>query len=88
MNPKAIDELFQNWESDRADELQESLNKVRGAVQQFPLVPALKKIISHYADDAEWNRLRPPLVELAEADGNKLIADLDALGFEMQGIRG
>ena len=88
VNPKAIDGLFQNWQADDADSMQSSLNDVRGAVQQFPLVPALKKIISHYAGDAEWNRLRPPLVELAEADGDKLIAELDAVGFEMQGIRG
>jgi 4-hydroxy-tetrahydrodipicolinate synthase len=51
-------------------------------------VPALKTILSHYASDPEWNRLRPPLVELAAADGAKLIAELDAIGFEMQGIRG
>ena len=88
VNPKPIDHLFQNWQADDADSAQGSLNDVRGAVQQFPLVPALKKIISHYAGDPEWNRLRPPLVELAEADGDKLIADLDAVGFEMQGIRG
>ena len=88
VNPKAIDHLFQNWQTDDADSAQASLNEVRGAVQQFPLVPALKKIISHYAGDPEWNRLRPPLVELAEADGDKLMADLDAVGFEMQGLRG
>ncbi len=88
VNPKAIDGLFQNWQADNADEQQSSLNSVREAVQQFPLVPALKKIISHYASDPEWNRLRPPLVELAEADGDQLIADLDAVGFEMHGIRG
>ncbi|GMR23674.1 MAG: dihydrodipicolinate synthase family protein [Acidobacteriota bacterium] len=88
VNPEAIDRLFQNWQSDDADSLQSSLNEVRGTVQQFPLVPALKKIISHYASDPEWNRLRPPLVELADADGDKLMAELDALGFEMQGLRG
>lgn len=88
VNPKAIDGLFQKWETDEAEGLQAALNQVRGAVQQFTLVPALKKIISHYAEDPEWNRLRPPLVELTEEDGDKLIADLDAVGFEMQGIRG
>lgn len=84
VNPKAIDRLFQNWQAGDADSIQESLNEVRTAVQQFPLVPALKKIISHYAADPEWSRLRPPLVELSEADGTKLIADIEAIGFEMQ----
>lgn len=88
VNGKAIDHLFQSWQSDDADSFQASLDEVRGVVQRYPLVPALKKIISHYAGDPDWNRLRPPLVELDEADGNKLIAALDALGFAMRGLGG
>ena len=87
INPAAIDGLFQKWQTDEADALQESLNQVRMTVQQFPLVPALKTIISHYASDSEWNRLRPPLVELDEGQGEKLIAELQAIGFEMPGPR-
>jgi 4-hydroxy-tetrahydrodipicolinate synthase len=88
VNPEAIDRLFRTWRSDDAETLQASLNDVRLAVQQFPLVPALKKIVSHYAADPEWNRLRPPLVELPDADGKKLIFDLDGIGFQMPGLRG
>ncbi len=86
VNPEAIDRLFQGWQTEDAEALQASLNDVRLAVQPFPLVPALKKIVSHYASDPEWNRLRPPLVELDEAEGKKLISDLEKLGFEMPGL--
>lgn len=86
VNPAAIDSLFQRWQSDEAESIQASLDRVRMAVQQYTLVPALKKIISHYAADREWNRLRPPLVELSKADGEKLIADLTAVGFDMPGL--
>jgi 4-hydroxy-tetrahydrodipicolinate synthase len=86
VNPAAIDRLFQRWQSDEAAKLQESLDAVRKAVQQFPLVPALKKILSHYANDEEWNRLRPPLVELDAPSGKKLVGDLDAAGFAMPGL--
>ena len=86
VNPAAIDRLFRNWRSGEAEAIQASLNDVRLAVQQFPLVPALKKIVSHFASDPEWNRLRPPLVELAESDGRKLISDLEKLRFEMPGL--
>jgi 4-hydroxy-tetrahydrodipicolinate synthase len=85
VNPKAIDQLFQRWREDDAESIQTSLNAVRLAVQQYPLVPALKRIVSHYAHDLEWNRLRPPLVELGEAEGTKLIRDLAGLGFSMPG---
>jgi 4-hydroxy-tetrahydrodipicolinate synthase len=88
VNPGGIDRLFRNWRSDEADAIQASLNDVRLAVQQFPLVPALKRVVSHYATDPEWNRLRPPLVELAEGEGKKLISDLDNLGFGMPGLLG
>jgi 4-hydroxy-tetrahydrodipicolinate synthase len=88
VNPGGIDRLFRNWRSDEADAIQASLNDVRLAVQQFPLVPALKRIVSHYATDPEWNRLRPPLVELAEGEGKKLISDLENLGFGMPGLLG
>jgi 4-hydroxy-tetrahydrodipicolinate synthase len=86
VNPAAIDRLFQRWREHDAEAIQTSLNDVRLAVQQFTLVPALKKIVSHYAFDPEWNRLRPPLVELSEADGKKLISDLEKLRFEMPGL--
>jgi 4-hydroxy-tetrahydrodipicolinate synthase len=86
VNPAGIDRLFRSWRSEDAEAIQASLNDVRLAVQQFPLVPALKKIVSHYSADPEWNRLRPPLVELPKADGRKLIGDLDRLGFEMPGL--
>ena len=88
VNPNAIDGLFQGWRSDEADAMQASLDQVRATVQQFTLVPALKRVIAHYGSDPEWNRLRPPLVELSEEDGSKLVADLEAIGFEMPGLGG
>jgi 4-hydroxy-tetrahydrodipicolinate synthase len=87
INPMAIDRLCQNWQSDEADSIQRSLDEVRGIVQQYTLIPALKKILSHYTADPEWNRLRPPLVELSKEEGDNLIADLTATGFEMPDIR-
>ena len=50
------------------------------------MIPALKATIAHYADDPDWKRLRPPLVELTAAEEKKLIAGLEADGFEMPGI--
>jgi 4-hydroxy-tetrahydrodipicolinate synthase len=86
VNPAAIGRLFQNWRSGEAEAIQASLNDVRLAVQQFPLVPALKRIVSHFASDPEWNRLRPPLTELSESDGRKLISDLEKVRFDMPGL--
>ncbi len=86
VNPAGIVKLFNNWRSADADSRQHDLNAVRETVQQFPLISAMKKMISHYGGDDHWNRVRPPLVELGQADAEKLIRNLDALDFEMPGL--
>jgi len=85
VNPKAIDHLFQSWEAADADALQDGVNTIRHIVQQFTLVPALKTIVAHYGSDPEWNRLRPPLVELGGDDAARLIAELDKVGYTLEG---
>ncbi len=86
INPAAIVDLFLGYQGNEAESLQASVNKVRAVVEQFPFVPALKKTISHYATAPQWNRLRPPLVELSERDENQLVTALESLGFEMKGL--
>lgn len=86
INPAAIVDLYQGWRSAPADELQAQLDAIRQTMQQYPLLPALKTVIAHYADDPEWDRVRPPLVELTAEQGASLIAELDALGFAMPGV--
>ena len=86
INPSGIVSLFNSWDADNADDLQGALNAVRESVQQFNLIAAMKKMISHYASDPSWNRVRPPLVELNEEQNNKLISDLETLDFEMPGL--
>lgn len=86
INPTAIVELYEHWRTAPASEMQAKLDAIRQTMQQYPLLPALKTVIAHYANDPEWNRLRPPLVELDDASGAELLARLDVLGFSMPGI--
>jgi 4-hydroxy-tetrahydrodipicolinate synthase len=51
------------------------------------MIPALKATIAHYADDAEWETVRPPLVELTREQRAKLVSELAAAGFDMPGIK-
>ncbi len=66
--------------------MQRGLDAVRAAFQKYPMIPALKQAVAHWAKDPEWARLRPPLVELTGAQAAALIADLGQLGFSMQGL--
>jgi 4-hydroxy-tetrahydrodipicolinate synthase len=88
VNAAAIDRLFRGWRSPEADRLQEEVNGVRAAVERVPVIPGLKELVAHHAGDPAWRTVRPPLVELAPAQRDALVAELRGLGFTMAGLPG
>jgi 4-hydroxy-tetrahydrodipicolinate synthase len=88
VNPAAIDRLYREWQSADADRQQEALNAVRKAVGQYVMIPGLKQVIAHYANDSAWGTVRPPLTELTAVQAQQVIAALTQLSFNMPGIRG
>ena len=86
VNPAAIDHLFQHWQDDNADELQQGLDKVRDAVMAYPMIPALKATVAEFSGDDHWRVVRPPLMNLAEDQSAELAATLRGQGFEMPGL--
>jgi 4-hydroxy-tetrahydrodipicolinate synthase len=69
---------------------QAQLNVVREifSSQKFPsIIAAIKQAIAIYANDAEWARVRPPLVELTSEQSRSLAAQLQAIGFTIEGIK-
>ncbi len=85
-NPAAIHNLYANWRSDEADQLQDGLNVIRGIFQKHPMIPALKKAAAHYSEFSEWSIVRPPLVALTEAQETSLLAELQEQNFNMPGL--
>lgn len=88
VNPARIHEVYANWKSDRADALQQGLDAVRGVFQSYPMIAAMKRAVAHYGADPTWATMRPPLVELEEAQTRELIERLAAVGFDMPGLPG
>ena len=86
VNPAAIHRLFEEWQDASADKQQAGLNALRDIVQTQPMIPALKAIVARYSGIEGWRRLRPPLVELTDAQCAELYAALDAVGFDMPGL--
>ncbi len=86
INPAAIHALYAGWQSNKADQMQAQLDDLRGAVQKFPMIPALKAAIAHYSGDADWGRVRPPLVELTADQKAGLVAELEKRDFRMPGL--
>jgi 4-hydroxy-tetrahydrodipicolinate synthase len=86
LNPEGIDRLFRGFRTEEAEALQGAADELRLAVQELPLIPAIKKVLSHYRGDPDWNRMRPPIVELSKEAGRKLICVLEKIGFQMAGV--
>jgi 4-hydroxy-tetrahydrodipicolinate synthase len=83
VNVPGIRQLYDNWRGSQADALQAEITTLRKALQAYPMVPALKRIVAHFHNDPDWAAVRPPLVPLDQAQSSSLIADLAKLGFSL-----
>jgi len=86
INPAAIHRLYTEWDAADADSQQHQLQVLRMLVQEYPMIPALKAIVAHYAMDTAWECLRPPLVELEGAQKQALLQRLEQNHFSMPGL--
>jgi 4-hydroxy-tetrahydrodipicolinate synthase len=83
VNVPGIRKLYDNWRAPQADTLQAEVTTLRKALQAYPMVPALKRVVAHFHNDPDWAGVRPPLVPLDQAQSSALIADLAKLGFTL-----
>ena len=86
INPAAMQQLFAGWQTEHALSRQEKLGTIRAIVQRYPVIPALKTIVAHYAEDPGWDRLRPPLISLQPAQKQSLMVALRKHGFDMPSL--
>ena len=86
VNPAAIDKLYREWKNADADAQQAALDVVRKTTGQYVMIPSLKAVIAHYANDPEWATVRPPLVELTAPQAKTVVDGLLKLGFDMPGL--
>jgi len=86
VNPGPIARLHATWQAPDAEAQQQRLHEIRGIMQGYVMIPALKAAIAHHAGDAAWATVRPPLVELGPDQAAAMIAQLRAKGFTMPGL--
>ena len=86
VNPAPIHKLYAEWKNADADAQQAALDVIRGDFQKFPMIPALKAAVAHWQGDADWARVRPPLVELTAQQTTEMTTTLKAHGFDMPGL--
>ena len=83
INPNAIYNLYKEWKSNQADDLQKQLNQVRATLESYPMIPALKSVVSYYSNHPDWTIVRPPFISLEKETQKELIQKLKSLGFAM-----
>jgi len=83
VNVPGIRKVYENWRGPQAEALQAEISALRKALQAYPMIPALKRIVAHFHKDPDWATVRPPLVALEQAQSATLIADLGTLGFTL-----
>ena len=67
--------------NDRPDSPQQGLDS--GGL----MIAALKAGIAHYSGDAQWATVRPPLLELTKEEMASLTTELQAIEFDMPGLK-
>jgi 4-hydroxy-tetrahydrodipicolinate synthase len=83
INTAGIARVYAHWQTSRAEASQAEATALRQAVQAYPMVPALKRVVAHFRDDPGWAAVRPPLTALGAVQSAALIADLKRLGFAL-----
>jgi len=86
INPGPIDNVYRNWRTADADQLQAGITATRKIVQKHTVISALKAAVAHFGNDPQWKICRPPLIELSIEQEQQLISELRADGFSMPGL--
>jgi 4-hydroxy-tetrahydrodipicolinate synthase len=86
VNPKAIADLAAHWRESNADERQAALDQVRGVFAKYQMIAGMKTAVAHFSHDAEWLRVRPPLMQLSAEQQAQLLGELKQIGFSMPGL--
>jgi 4-hydroxy-tetrahydrodipicolinate synthase len=86
INPGPIANVYRNWRSADADKLQAGITATRKIMQKVPMIPALKAVTAHFANDPGWKTVRPPLTELNPEQEKQVITELKAASFSMPGL--
>jgi 4-hydroxy-tetrahydrodipicolinate synthase len=63
--------------------LHERIRQIRSIFQALPMISAMKEAAAWQSGDPAWRTVRPPLVELTEAQAADLRRQLQAANYKM-----
>jgi 4-hydroxy-tetrahydrodipicolinate synthase len=74
--------ILQSWSNPEAEDRQAIVTEIRQAFLGYPLIPALKAIISKVRGEPAWKNAQPPLLPLSNSDQESFFSKLSAAGFQ------
>ncbi|MDG2032868.1 MAG: hypothetical protein P8J29_02920, partial [Rhodospirillales bacterium] len=77
---------YETWQDNDAADQQQQLDMVRDTFGKYVVIPALKACTGYFSGDPRWDIVRPPLMPMGAEDKDKLVSDLNILGFGMPGL--
>jgi 4-hydroxy-tetrahydrodipicolinate synthase len=86
VNAQSLQLIFKCWQTAEADARQSLVHKVRQVFTGYPLIPALKAIISRMRREPGWKNVQPPLAELSEVELEGFFEKLAIAGFEWPAV--
>lgn len=86
VNPAAIAHLAAHYTDADASTQQTQLDAVRGQFDGYVMIAAMKAVIAHHKQDADWMNVRAPLTEVSSEQQRTLVSELDNIGFSMPGL--
>jgi 4-hydroxy-tetrahydrodipicolinate synthase len=75
--------VYANWNNDVGAAAQEILTGTRKAVTSVPLISGLKALVARNTGDARWLNIRPPHMQLTQAQTDALFRVFDATGAKL-----
>lgn len=77
--------VWNAWLNDADDlnAIDEHMVAARTAIEAYPVIPAQKFLIARHRSDPQWQRVRPPLLDLEDRQGAELMAALAKINFAM-----
>ncbi|KAA3662845.1 MAG: dihydrodipicolinate synthase family protein [Calditrichaeota bacterium] len=73
--------LYSTIDPDERQHLQDKLNAMRSLIENYPMIPVLKHVISRLDKNENWLHMRPPQVALSADEIKKLYDALEKIHF-------
>ncbi len=74
-------QVFENWQHEKADEMQAELTQIRHILQSYPFIPALKGLTERYTEDVRWKIMRPPHIAMSQNEIDEVMSVLAQHNF-------